>query len=110
MKKRQVAITLGVMCFLLTVGLCVQIRTMNTAGSAVSQTLADNGLRDQVLKMVERYENSYKELEDAQKELEKVRQAATQNDSTSKAKQEELKKTICYLEKQMLLVMGWKLF
>lgn len=99
MKKRQVAITLGVMCFLLTVGLCVQIRTMNTAGSAVSQTLADNGLRDQVLKMVERYENSYKELEDAQKELEKVRQAATQNDSTSKAKQEELKENNMILGK-----------
>ena len=46
MKKKQIAITLGVMCLLLTIAICVQIRTMNSASSTVSQTLADNELRD----------------------------------------------------------------
>ena len=59
------------MCLLLTIAICVQIRTMNSASSTVAQTLADNGLRDEVLKMKEKYDNTYKELEDAQKDLEK---------------------------------------
>ena len=91
MNKKQIAITLGVMCFLLTIAICVQLRTMSSASSTVSQTLEDNGLRDEVLRMKEKYDNAYKELEDAQKELEKIRQAATQNDSTAEAKERELK-------------------
>ena len=91
MNKKQIAITLGIMCLLLTIAICVQIRTMNSASSTVSQTLADNELRDQVLRMKERYDNAYRELESAQKNLEKVRQAATQNDSDAEAKEQELK-------------------
>ena len=62
MNKRQVAITLGVMCLLLTVAICVQVRTMSSANSTVSQTLADNNLRDQVLKMKERYDETIRNL------------------------------------------------
>ena len=91
MKKKQIAITLGVMCLLLTIAICVQIRTMNSASSTVSQTLADNELRDQVLKMKERYDNATNDLANAQKELERVRQAATQDDETAEAKEQELK-------------------
>lgn len=91
MKKKQIAITLGIMCFLLTIAICVQIRTMSSANSTVSKTLSDNGLRDEVLKMKEKYDTTYKDLENAQKELEKVRQEATQNDSTAEAKEQELK-------------------
>ena len=91
LNKKQIAITLGVMCFLLTIAICVQLRTMSSASSTVSQTLADNGLRDEVLRMKEKYDNAYKELEDAQKELEKIRQEATQNDSTAEAKEQELR-------------------
>lgn len=91
MKKRQIAITLGIMCFILTVAICVQIKTMNSASSTVAQTLEDNGLRDEVLKMKEKYDNTYRELENAQKELEKVRQEATKNDETAEAKEQELK-------------------
>ena len=79
------------MCFLLTVALCVQLKTMNSANSTVSQTLADNELRDEVLRMKERYDNAYTDLENAQKELETVRQEAAQNDATAEAKQEELR-------------------
>ena len=91
LNKKQIAITLGIMCLLLTIAICVQIRTMNSASSTVSQTLADNELRDQVLRMKERYDNAYRELESAQKNLEKVRQAANQNDSDAEAKEQELK-------------------
>lgn len=91
MKKRQIAITLGIMCFILTAAICVQIKTMNAASSTVSQTLEDNGLRDEVLKMKERYDNTYRQLENSQKQLEKIRQEATQNDATAEKKEQELK-------------------
>lgn len=91
MNKKQIAITLGIMCFLLTIAICVQIKTMDSANSTVSKTLSDNGLRDEVLKMKEKYDTSYSELEDAQKKLEEVRQTATQNDTTATAKEKELK-------------------
>lgn len=91
MNKRQIAITLGIMCLLLTIAICVQIKTMNSANSTVSKTLSDNGLRDEVLKMKDKYDNTYKELENSQKKLEKTRQEATQNDSESESKQQELK-------------------
>ncbi len=91
MNKRQVAITLGVMCLLLTVAICVQVRTMSSANSTVSQTLADNNLRDQVLKMKERYDETIRNLENAQRELEETRVVATQNDTASEAKEQELK-------------------
>lgn len=91
MKKKQIAITLGIMCFLLTVALCIQLKTMNSANSTVSQSLADNELRDEVLRMKERYDNAYADLENAQKELERIRQEATQNDGEAEAKEQELK-------------------
>lgn len=91
MNKKQVAITLGIMCFLLTIAICVQLKTMSAANSTVSQTLSDNELRDEVLRMKERYDNAYADLGNAQKELEKVRQEATQDNGTAEAKEQELK-------------------
>ena len=79
------------MCFLLTIAICVQLKTMSSANSTVSQTLSDNELRDEVLRMKERYDNAYADLENAQKELEKVRQEATQDNGTAEAKEQELK-------------------
>ena len=51
MNKKQIGITLGVMCLILTMAIAIQVRTMNNANSTASQTLADNELRDSVLKI-----------------------------------------------------------
>jgi len=90
--RKQIAITLGIMCFILTLGIAIQIRTMNAANSTASQTLSDNALRDNVLKWKEKSDNISQELKRAEKKLEEVRQKATQNDTTASAKEEELKK------------------
>lgn len=92
MKKKQVAMTLGIMCIMLTSGICIQVRTMNNASTTASGNLSDNELRDNVLKWKEKYDNVSAELKKAEKNLEKIRQRATQNDTTATAKQEELKK------------------
>lgn len=92
MNKKQIAITLGIMCLMLTCAIAVQIRTMNSASSTASKTFVDNALRDNVLKWKEKYDNLSVELKKAEKKLEEVRQEATQNDTKSSAKEEELKK------------------
>lgn len=92
MNKKQIAITLGIMCLILTAGVAVQIRTMNSAGSTASRSLVDNELRDNVLKWKEKYDNLSEELKKAEKKLEEVRQDATQNDTAASAKEEELQK------------------
>ena len=52
MNKKQIAITLGIMCFILTVAICVQLKTVENTTSTVSQSLKENGLRDEVLKLL----------------------------------------------------------
>lgn len=90
-KKIIAAVTLGIVCFVLTIAIFVQIKTTNNSNSTVAQTMEENDLRDQVLRMKEKYDNIYSELQNATKILEKVREDATKDDSEAKAKQEELK-------------------
>ena len=90
MKKNQIALALGLMCFILTVAISIQIRTMSSANSTVSQSLTENGLRDDVLKWKEKYDNIYAELGREEKKLEEIRKTATQDDADSVKKQELL--------------------
>ena len=66
--KKIISIVLGIMCFLLTLGIFVQIRTVNSTNTTVSQNYEENNLRADVLKYKERYENRYKELEKAEQD------------------------------------------
>lgn len=79
MNKKTQSIILGIMCLLLTVAICIQIKTVNTNGTTVGGTQEENELRAQVLEMKEKYENSLRKLERAEEELETVRQAVTSN-------------------------------
>ena len=91
LSKRVIAtITLGVVCFVLTIAIFIQVRTINNSNSTVAQTMEENGLRDQVLRMKEKYDNVYSELQSATKRLEAIRENATKDDSEAKEKQEEL--------------------
>lgn len=92
MRKKQTAITLGVMCFALTLAIAIQLRTVQNSNLAISQSLAQDSLRDEVLKWKEKYDNTYIELTNSTKTLEEIRKQATQDDATAKAKQEEITK------------------
>ena len=91
MDKKLVSVVLGVMCFALSLGICVQIRTVKNSNSTVSQNYEENNLRAEVLKYKEKYENKYKELEEAEKDLETERQNSTQNNQELEQKEEEIK-------------------
>lgn len=93
MKNRiQSAITLGIMCFLLTLGIVIQLNTINNATDTIGVARTENGLRDQVLSWKEKYDTTYSELEKAKNNLESLRKSAVENDETSMQMEEELKK------------------
>ena len=51
MNKKHVAITIGIMCFLLTIGIVIQLNTIKEANNTLGiGNSAENGLRDEVLK------------------------------------------------------------
>ena len=57
--KKAIGLVLGVMCFALTAGICVQIKTVNNTSSKVSQNYEENNLRAEVLKYKEKYLNLF---------------------------------------------------
>lgn len=97
MNKRYIAITLGLMCLLLTAAIIIQINTNNLTDATVGKTLKENELRDEVLKWKEKYDRKYDELQRVEEELEQERQKSTSNDETSIKKQKELERINTYL-------------
>ena len=91
MKRWKIALTLGIVCFILTIGICIQLKTINDANSTVSQTLTGNELRDQVLKWKEKYDKASVDLKKSEQKLEEVRLKATQNDESALSKEAEIK-------------------
>lgn len=92
MNKITQSIILGIMCLILTIGICIQVKTVNSNGSTINASKSVNDLKDQVLKMKEKYDNSYQKLEKAQEELENIRQSVTSNNEKLKSQEEEIKK------------------
>ena len=97
MNKKQIAITLGIVCLILTMFVVIQIRTTNNANKVVSQTFTSNDLRNQVLKWKERYDITYAELQSSEKKLEDVRQQASENTDGSDEKEAKLKKNNIFI-------------
>ncbi len=91
MNKKNVCITLGIMCFLLTVAIIIQFNTIKNANMIAGQGGVSTELKDEVLKWKEKYDQTFKELEKSEEELEIQRESASNNDLVSSEKQEELK-------------------
>ncbi len=91
MKKWKIALTLGIVCFVLTIAICIQLKTIDDTNSTVNQTLTSNELRDQVLKWKEKYDKASVDLENSEQKLENIRLDASKNDETSIQKEEDIK-------------------
>jgi len=90
--KMTVGMVLGFMCFALTLGICIQMKTVTGSNSIVGRGNSQNDeLRAEVLRYKEKYDNKYKDLEKVEKELEKQRQNATQNNSDLEQKENGIK-------------------
>ena len=90
LNKKIISIVLGFMCFALTLGIGIQMKTVKNSNSTVGNNYEENNLRAEVLKYKEKYDNKYKDLENAEKELEKQRQNSTQNNSELEEKEENI--------------------
>lgn len=90
--KKMVSCVLGIMCFALTLGIAIQVRTVKESNTTISNNYEENNLRAEVLRYKEKYENRTKDVERAETELEKERQNSTQNDTTLQDKEEQVQK------------------
>ena len=91
MNKAKVSLILGLMCVVLTSGICVQIRTINNTNSAYSSNETINNLRDEVLRIKEKYDNTYQALENAEKKLEQKRENIAKNNTQLKKLEQQIK-------------------
>lgn len=94
-KEKGYAIIIGIMCFVIAASICVQYRSVmsyTTVGEASVQSMAENKLRDQVLKEQENYNKLYVQAELAQERLENLRKDAASNSEEAAALEEELTK------------------
>lgn len=90
MDKKKISITLGIVCLILTIGICVQVNTIKSTNSTVMQTLTENSLRDEVLKWKEKYDNISNQLDNAEKRLAKTREESTKDDTTASDKEAQI--------------------
>lgn len=91
MNKKIQYLILGIMCFMLTIGIVVQIKTVNNNGTTVGIKQEESELKTQVLKMKEKYENSYEKLQKIEQELEVTRQNLTNNDEELESLEKQIK-------------------
>ena len=92
MKNNKISILLGIMCFLLTIGIFTQVKTVSQSGTKVARTMDEKELRDNVLEMKEKYEKEYKILSGKEKELNSLISSVSVNDSSSSELSEKLDK------------------
>ena len=62
MKKSQIALTLGIVCVFITLGITVQINTIASTTNPGSSSAMVNKLRDEVFKWEDRYEQCIEEF------------------------------------------------
>lgn len=101
MKEKQIAVILFIMCLLLTIGICIQIKTIDKATIGTGSTSAQNDLRDEVLKMEERYKRTSERLEIKEKELDLLIDDISNTDETTlqhRKKLENLENLLGYNE------------
>lgn len=91
MSKKIQALILGIMCLILTIAICVQVKTVMNNGTTLGNNKVTE-LKDQVLKTKEKYDNTYYMLTRAEKELEQVRQNVSSNNKELENLEKEIKK------------------
>lgn len=93
MGKNKIAIILGTVCFITTIAIFVQIKTIKASTEKVGITLSDKSeLRDELLKWQGQYTILFNDLEQKQKDLETARTKASSNNQEGISMEAELEK------------------
>lgn len=93
MNKIKISLVLGIMCFALTYGIFMQIKTVENSNVKVSKNYEENNMRAELLKFKEKYDNKQKDLEKLEKELEEERKNAIKNNTELENAEIEIKKS-----------------
>ena len=87
MKKIKPAITLGILGMMLTIGICIQLKTINAADISGTVQLTDSNLKKSLLQWKSRCEYSNQKLKDTDGKLINLRNSVANLESDSEAKQ-----------------------
>ena len=90
MNKKRNAILIGVVCFILTLAIAIQMKTIKNSNLVVTETSENTELQNSAIKWKERYEQTISELEKAEKSLNDIRTKATESNPEAIEKQENL--------------------
>lgn len=90
---KKIAITLGIVCFILTIAIFMQIRTVESITEEEGISLNDNAeLKDEVLRWRQSYKDAYEQLEEVEERLEEVRTEAATNSEVDAETESQIKK------------------
>lgn len=92
MSQKVVSLILGLMCFFLTIGIIIQIKSVESTKTVVAKTTAGAELRDNILKLEEKYNQTLEKLDLANNELDGLIAQASQKGSSEINYSDELKK------------------
>ena len=90
---KKIAIVLGAVCFVLTIAIFIQIKTVEGITEEEGISLNDNAeLKDEVLRWRQNYKDAYKQLEEAEERLEEVRTEAATSSEVDTEIENQIKK------------------
>ena len=89
-RKEIIAITLGIMCFILTYMISIQIKTVKETNSTAIQTMRENELRNEVLKWKERFDSANEKNADLESKLEEYRSNVAESNESADIIRKEL--------------------
>ena len=90
---KKIAITLGIVCFILTIAIFIQVKTVESITNEEGISLNDNAeLKNEVLKWRQAYRDAYNQLEDAEQRLEEARTQAATNNTVDTEVENQIKK------------------
>lgn len=90
---KKIALVLGIVCYLLTIAIFIQINTVESITEEEGISLNDNAeLKDEVLRWRQSYKDAYEQLEEVEQRLEEVRTEASTNSEIDTEVENQIKK------------------
>lgn len=97
MKKIGKSIIFGIVCLILSFAITVQLKVTNTSESKSSKAKAIDKLKDEIIILNDENNKLTSELQNTTENLERIRDEAAENDSSSMEKSKLIKKYISVL-------------
>ena len=100
--KLTMTITLGFMCFVLTMVIFIQFKTISQTDITQIETMREDELKAEIASVKTKYEEVLKELEDTNLKIEEYKEAINSEKEASELLEEELEKSKDLLGKNVV--------